>query len=53
MDTFVGNNVLNGGRKYNNGEIKENVCRKPPKTYGFGAKINGFHRQTLSELVHT
>ena len=29
------------GRKYN-GEIKENVCRKPPKTIGFGAKINGF-----------
>ena len=38
MDTFVGNDLLDGGRKYN-GEIKENVCKKPPKTRGFGAKI--------------
>ena len=51
MDIFVGNDVLKGWGKYN-GEIKENVCRKPPKIIGFEAKINGFHRKTLSELVH-
>ena len=41
MDILVGNDVLRGGKKYN-GEIKDNICRKPPKTIGFRAKSKGF-----------
>ena len=44
-----------GQTKYN-GEIKENMCRKPPKTIGFGAKINGFHSKTWfrsSKIIRT